>query len=59
MDKKRILIVEDERIIAEDIKRTLNNFGYEVVGIVSSGEEAIRIAVEKDPDLVMMDIMLE
>jgi len=46
MDDKRILIVEDERIIAEDIKRTLINFGYEVLGIYSSGETAIAKAEE-------------
>jgi len=59
MIKKKILIVEDERIIAEDIKRTLGNFGYEVAGIVSAGNDAISIANETKPDLVLMDIMLE
>ncbi|MBN1326490.1 MAG: response regulator [Candidatus Cloacimonetes bacterium] len=59
MDKKQIMIVEDERIIAEDIKRTLINFGYAVTGILSSGELAIKAARDKKPDLVLMDIMLE
>ncbi len=59
MAKKRILIVEDERIIAEDIRRTLINFGYHVIDIVSSGEEAIRVSLAQIPDLVLMDIMLE
>jgi PAS domain S-box-containing protein len=57
--KKNILIVEDERIIAEDIRRTLHNFGYNVLGIYSSGEIAIQKVVESEPDLILMDIMLE
>ncbi len=59
MGKNRILIVEDERIIAEDIKRTLLNFGYNVLGIFSSGEIAIEEVGKLRPDLVLMDIMLE
>lgn len=59
MTKKRILIVEDERIIAEDLKMTLENFGYEVIDIISNGEDAIKTAGETRPDLVLMDIVLE
>ncbi len=59
MSKTRILIVEDEMIIAEDIKRTLWLLGYEVVDMVSSGKKAIEIAKAKKPDLILMDIMLE
>ncbi len=58
MSKKRIMVVEDERIIAEDIKRSLLNMGYEVPAIASSGEDAIRKAKELMPDLVLMDIVL-
>jgi len=54
-----ILIVEDERIIAEDISRTLERIGYAVVGIVSSGEEAIKRTAETRPDVVLMDIKLQ
>ena len=57
--KKKILIVEDEIIIAENIKFTLKKFGYDVSGIVSFGEEAVKIARESHPDLVLMDIKLE
>ncbi|MBW2135152.1 MAG: response regulator [Deltaproteobacteria bacterium] len=56
--KKRILIVEDERIIAEDLQRTLENLGYSVAAIVPSGEEAVEIAATHNPDLVLMDIVL-
>lgn len=58
MDKKRILVVEDERLIAEDIKRTLNKLGYEVTDTVASGKNAF-LSIEADrPDLVLMDIVL-
>ncbi|BDZ70184.1 ATP-binding response regulator [Methanobacterium petrolearium] len=54
-----ILIVEDERITAQDIKKALNSVGYEVPAIVSSGEDAIKMSEELKPDLVLMDIKLE
>lgn len=57
--KARILVVEDEHVIAEDIARILRNFGYEVPAIVSSGEDSIKIVKKSPPDLVLMDIMLE
>ncbi len=57
--KKKILIVEDEIIIAESIRSTLRKFGYDVSGIVSFGEDAVEIAGEFHPDLVLMDIQLE
>jgi two-component system, LytTR family, response regulator LytT len=54
-----ILVVEDESIVAKDIQVCLRKLGYDVVGIVSSGEEAVLKAEEFDLDLVMMDIMLK
>lgn len=54
-----ILVVEDESIVAKDIQVCLKKLGYDVVGVVSSGEEAIEKAEETKPDLVMMDIMLK
>ncbi|MBN2459983.1 MAG: response regulator, partial [Candidatus Cloacimonetes bacterium] len=59
MGRRKIMIVEDERIIAEDIKRTLNNFGYDVTSLISSGKNAVLQARQEKPDLVLMDIMLE
>ncbi len=59
MSTSNILIVEDERITAEDIKKALKSAGYEVPAIVSSGEEAIKVSEEIQPDLVIMDIKLE
>jgi PAS domain S-box-containing protein len=55
---KRILIVEDERVIAEQLQRSLVASGYEIVGIVGSGEEAITYGRQSQPDLVVMDIVL-
>lgn len=55
----RILIVEDERIIARALQRKLIRFGYEVVDIVGTGEEAIEIATREHPDLILMDIRLK
>jgi two-component system response regulator LytT len=54
-----ILVVEDESIVAKDIQVCLKRLGYDVVGVVSSGEDAVEKARELDPDLVMMDIMLK
>ncbi|HPR18565.1 MAG TPA: PAS domain S-box protein, partial [Candidatus Cloacimonadota bacterium] len=58
MNKKRIVIVEDESIIAEDIKRTLQNFGYDVIRVFSCGEDILEHFIELDPDLILMDVML-
>jgi len=59
MFKSRILVVEDEAIIALGIKEKLEDLGHEVVGMVFSGEDAVEIALEEEPDLVLMDISLE
>lgn len=58
MVKAKILVVEDERIVAKDIVKSLDRLGYIVVASVSSGEEAIQKVAESHPDLVLMDIML-
>ena len=55
----RILVVEDERIVARSLRKQLTTLGYEIVACVSSGPEAIRQAGEQHPDLVLMDINLE
>jgi len=58
MNKPKILIVEDERIIAEDLRRTLLRLNYQVTGICASGSEALKKAKADIPDLALMDIML-
>ncbi|XZO03702.1 MAG: putative bifunctional diguanylate cyclase/phosphodiesterase [Microcoleus sp.] len=59
MSNNKILIVEDESIIAEDIFDSLTSLGYKVTAIVYSGEEAIIAASEVRPDLVLMDVNLQ
>jgi CheY-like chemotaxis protein len=54
----RILIVEDEAIVAYDLADTLGAMGYTVLGIAESGEDAVAMARELAPDLVVMDIRL-
>ncbi len=56
--KAKILIVEDESIVAFDLKRMLLNLNYDVLDIVASGEKAIKQAIADKPDLIIMDIML-
>ncbi len=56
--RAKILVVEDERIVAEDIRRSLRKLGYDVCGVVSTGQEAVRKALQLRPDLVLMDIVL-
>lgn len=59
MDTPKILIVEDEQVIAADIEDCLIDFGYEVIGSVRSGEEALSLVGEHRPDLTLMDINLD
>jgi len=54
-----ILVVEDEIIVALDLKRCLQGMGYQVVQVVTTGEKAIKAAKNKRPDLVLMDIRLK
>jgi diguanylate cyclase (GGDEF)-like protein/PAS domain S-box-containing protein len=58
MNNENILIVEDEKIIALDLQRRLERFGYSVVGMASDGPEAIALARDRSPDIILMDIML-
>ena len=59
MTGAKILIVEDEILIAEDLRLILQRMGYQVVGTACSGIEAIRKADKLRPDLVLMDIRLQ
>jgi CheY-like chemotaxis protein len=57
--KKRVLIVEDDMIISLVIENMVKELGHEVVGKATSGDEAIRLASDQSPDLVLMDIRLK
>jgi CheY-like chemotaxis protein len=58
MTNGRILIVEDEKILAADLESKLLRLGYSVDKIAASGEEAVRLAQERLPSLVLMDLRL-
>lgn len=57
--KPRIMVVEDENITALDIAGKLEDLGYEIIAVVSSGNSAIENARKLHPDLILMDIMLK
>jgi len=56
---KRVLVIEDEAIIGIDVKESLEEFGYEVIGPIVNADEGIKAARNQKPDLVLMDIMLK
>ena len=55
----RVLIVEDEILIAEELTERLSNLGFAVIAAVDTAEEGIAIAIRENPDLVLMDIRLQ
>lgn len=57
-ENPKILIVEDENIIAMDIHYTLKSLGYDVCGVAVSGEESVEKAFIMNPDLILMDVKL-
>jgi len=59
MEQKKILIVEDEPVIATDIEMTLEDLGYHVIGIEDNAVDALKAIREHKPDLVLLDINLE
>ena len=59
MKQQHILVVEDERLVARDIVMQLQTLGFEALGPVSTGEEALEMAARLRPHLVLMDIHLD
>ena len=59
MNKPRIIVVEDEKVVAADIESCVKGLGYEVVGAAATGTDALRLAVKTMPDLALMDIKLK
>jgi CheY-like chemotaxis protein len=53
------MIVEDEPVLARSIQRKLETLGYEVSAQATTGEDAVRMALEERPDLILMDIVLK
>mgnify|MGYP001134390993 CR=1 FL=1 len=58
LDKLRAILVEDHTIVREGLRPLLEGKGIEVVGEVGNGLDAVRLAKERKPDLVIMDLML-
>ncbi|MBI5680046.1 MAG: response regulator [Methanobacterium sp.] len=59
MTKNVVLVVEDERVVAMDIVSRLENMGYEVPKPASTGKDAIKLALEVKPDIILMDIVIK
>ncbi|WPO42881.1 sensor histidine kinase [Tardiphaga sp. 42S5] len=57
--RARVMVVEDDRIVARDISEQLGRIGHSVIGVTARGEAAIELAINNRPDLVLMDIRLE
>lgn len=55
----KILIVEDETVVRRSLVRSLEDHGYQILGAISSGQRAVEMALEREPDLVLMDVVLE
>src|SRR5271166_2453813 len=59
MLQTKILVVEDERIVALNLKKRLERMGYEVTAIATSGEKALAAIAANQPDIVLMDIHID
>lgn len=59
MHTQRVMVVEDESLIAIDLKMSLKSLGYDVSDVVATGEDAVQSAIKKTPDLILMDIHLQ
>src|SRR6266542_2526152 len=59
MDQLKVLIVEDELIVAEDVKYHLVKMGYTVTGIASTYDNAVQLIGFTNPDLILLDIMIK
>lgn len=59
MAQTSVLVVEDESIVSKDIQHSLKKLGYQVAGAAATGENAVQLAIETQPDIILMDIMLK
>lgn len=59
MGSYKVLIVEDERLVAKDLQLSLTKIGYTVTGIASDIKQTLALLIEDKPDIVLMDIMLD
>lgn len=59
MNRPKVMIVEDEQLVVEDLSQTMAKYGYEISGIATSGRKAIQLAKENPPDVILMDVRIE
>ncbi|MCG6536732.1 MAG: response regulator, partial [Syntrophales bacterium LBB04] len=59
MNREKIMVVEDEWVVADQLCRHLQDLGYTISSTASTGDEAIRKAEADSPDLILMDIVLK
>jgi two-component system response regulator DegU len=54
----RLMLADDHRMLREGLRRSLSDEGFDVVGEASGGEEAVRLAADLDPDVILMDVTM-
>jgi PAS domain S-box-containing protein len=59
MQQKKVLIVEDEGVVALSLQSILTKMGYTIIGTAITGDEAVKIARERTPDVILMDIHIK
>ena len=59
LPRKKILVVEDDAVFAKSIQRQLKHLGYQTATVAETGEEAVSMAAQTTPDLILMDIRLK
>ena len=59
MSETRVLVVEDEAVVALSERFILESLGYQVIGTAGSGEEALALIDQDRPDVVLMDVLLQ
>lgn len=57
--KGKVMIVEDEQLVAQDLIEMLERNGYEISGVAASGRRAIQLVKENPPDVILMDVRIE
>ncbi len=57
-ERRRLLLVDDHRLLRQGLRRAVEEAGFDVVGEAGDGEEAVRLAVELQPELVLMDVSM-